>query len=154
MPTGLRDQFARRIEQARGRSTPDHRRSAWALPEWHTAARSWINATLIDQGWGPSTSITQIRQWAISSVMRIESAGGIAWFKAVFPPFHYEPKMTAFLHQEFGDWVAPVIGTNDREGWLLLAHAGDELLSKKPSPRSACDCSTCGDATPLSRSHR
>jgi len=139
------------LAERRGERVAEPRRSRWSRPGWHDRAGAWIDRTLVDAGWGPATSVVQVRHWGISAVMRVAAGDRTAWFKAVFPGFHQEPAVTAHLHRTAPGVVAPVLGTDEAEGWLLLEDVGSRFASADLSPETSA--SAIGRLVAVQRAH-
>jgi hypothetical protein len=126
-PPGLRPRMDELLAERGGDRAVDPRRARWSRPGWYAGAVAWITETLRQAGWGEIRSLTQVRHWGISAVMRAEADGGTAWFKAVFPGFRHEPAVTGLLHHHAPGLVPPVLGVDEEAGWLLLADVGTPL---------------------------
>jgi hypothetical protein len=93
-------------------------RAPWARPGWRSEADAWIRSVLPDAG-----RIAVERQWPLSSVLRVESPDGTAYFKASFSLFRHEAAVTEVL--------MPYVLAADRDrGWMLMRElpgAGEPL---------------------------
>ena len=72
---------------ARHRSQPRE----WSQPGWLEATSSWIRDEVERLGQGPVRSVEQVRDWALSCVLRVQGEGGTWYLKAVPPAFDREP---------------------------------------------------------------
>jgi hypothetical protein len=83
------------------------------------AAEDWIRSRV-----DPVRNIepVHVRPWA--TVLRVELADRIVWFKACAPVQAFEPHLTAELCARWPDRVSEVIAHDESRGWLLLADAG------------------------------
>lgn len=104
-------------------------RPPWARPGWLAEVRKWIDAEVARLG-HVVAGIEQVKQWSISSVLRIETDGPDLYFKvpARLPYFVDEATLTARLAARFPDYVPAPLAVEPERGWLLLP-AFDELFS-------------------------
>jgi hypothetical protein len=102
----------------------------WAQPGWLEAAAAWIKAELDRRGLALSGEIEQphIRPW--STVLRIPTAEGDLYFKAVTPLLGHEPALTEALARWQPDCILPVLAVDQPRGWLLLPDGGPTLRSQ------------------------
>ena len=129
---GLAAHLTRLLDERRGVRPVAELRARWSCAGWYERAKTWIERVLADAGRPPPIAVEQVRHWGISAVMRVDTASGPYWFKAVFPHFRNEPAITAFLDREIPGSVAPVIAIDVDEGWLLLGDVGPETLASNP----------------------
>jgi len=122
---GLQPRLAQWIEQQLGTRPPDPLLPAWSRRGWHGAATAWIDEVLSAAGIGPVKQVEQRRAWGISTVLSATAADGdVYWFKAVCEHFRREVPITAYLHAVMPGTVAPVVGSDEEAGWLLLGDIG------------------------------
>lgn len=133
LPPGLHGRAEELLAEWRGEQPCPPLRPAWSRPGWYQRATRWITDRLVEAGRPPTGPIEQFVHWEISAVMRIDTAAGRAWFKAVFPLFAHEPAVTELLSRELPGHVAPVIAADAREGWLLLDDVGSEVVADHPT---------------------
>jgi hypothetical protein len=95
------------------------------------AAEDWIRAYLQPVG---AIEVAHERPW--STVLRVPTADGVAWFKACAPSQAFEPALTAALFARWPDLVPEVLAHDDERAWLLLADGGTPL-SKQGNPPDA-----------------
>ena len=101
----------------------------WNRPGALTAALELIDDHLARAGGRVRTGEPQIvRQWSISTVLRVPTDGGPVWFKAVPAGFAHEGRLTHWVWRAVPDHAAPVLGHG--EGWLLT----EELATQAPQP--------------------
>ncbi|MGB7806149.1 MAG: hypothetical protein WBM72_11155 [Actinomycetota bacterium] len=68
----------------------------WEYPGWFATAVDWIEAAL------PETErVDQYATWSVSSLLRVETAGGRYYFKAAPTIFRQEAVVTEMLAQRF-----------------------------------------------------
>jgi phosphotransferase family enzyme len=108
------------VEERLGRAEPDPLRVPWARPGWYDRASDWIRQILADAQREPPVAIVQHRHWGISAVMRVETASGRLWFKALFGHFRNEPQATAFIAELLPGATAGVVAWDATQGWMLL----------------------------------
>jgi hypothetical protein len=130
--SGIAAHLAGLLDEYRGVRPVPELRARWSRAGWYQRASAWIGQALADAGRPPPTAVTQVRLWGISAVMRVDTAHGRCWFKAVFPHFRHEPAVTAFLDRQLPGSVAPVIAVDTDEGWLLLDDVGEDTLATNP----------------------
>lgn len=129
VPPALRPRVSELLEEWGDQRPVAALRASWARPGWYDRACAWITQRLTEAGRPPTGPIEQFTHWELSAVMRVETGGGRAWFKAVFPWFGHEPAVTALLSREQPGSVAPVIALDQTEGWLLLDDVGSEVVA-------------------------
>ena len=93
------------------------------------AAEEWIRSRV-----DPVVSIEPVHVQPWATVLRVQLAGGLIWFKACAPVQAFEPHLTAELCARWPDRVSEVIAHDVRRGWLLLADAGTPVgaLGNRP----------------------
>jgi Phosphotransferase enzyme family len=95
----------------------------WLEPEWRADVEAWITARA--EVTGPIEQ-PHIHPW--STVMRVPTADGDLWFKAVPPEAHgFEPRLTEILAEAFPDRVTRLLETDVERGWMLMRDAGTRL---------------------------
>ncbi len=95
------------------------RRVPWARPGWFAEANAWAETELRRIGRSPVGAAEQVRQWSISSVMRIPTYKGDAWFKAMPSFFRHEGELTRRLG-ETSPAIPTVLALDGRRGWMLM----------------------------------
>jgi hypothetical protein len=88
------------------------------------AAEDWIRSHVRPVG---DVELTHDEPW--STVFRVPTADGAAWFKVCAPVQAFEPRLSAELFARWPDRVAEVLGYDEERAWLLLADAGVPLGS-------------------------
>jgi Phosphotransferase enzyme family len=94
----------------------------WTEAEWLADATAWIDAQVHVTG---EIEQPHIRPW--STVMRVPTAEGDLWFKAVTALHRFEPALTAFLAQLRPDRVPEVIALDTNRAWMLMRDGGMRL---------------------------
>ncbi len=94
----------------------------WTEADWLAEATEWIReqVEVIDDIEQP-----HVQHW--STVLKVPTAEGDVWFKAV-PPIHaFEPRLTALLARIHPGRVPDVIAVDTDRAWLLMADGGTRL---------------------------
>lgn len=128
----LQPRLAVWLAEWRGQRETAALRPAWSRAGWYRRASEWITQRLGEQGRPPTGRIEQFTHWEIAAVMRVDTAPGPVWFKAVFSVFGHEPSATALLSESFPDRIPPVLALDEEEGWLLLDDAGTAMVADHP----------------------
>jgi hypothetical protein len=112
---------------------PPPARAAWARPGWFAQAVAWMRATLAAQGRALSGPVTQVKTWAISSLLRAPTAEGDVYLKAcpTLPLFANEPAITAWLAARDSAVPRPLAVDPGRR-WMLMDGFGPDLLKDAP----------------------
>jgi hypothetical protein len=112
---------------------------AWTRPEWYDEALPWIAEHVAATGpW------TQVRSWGLSNVLRIPTADGDVYFKAIAHSTTIEPTRPdalplLFAHEPVflqkasedrpGDLPAPLT-IDPKRAWMLLPDLGKPLATE------------------------
>ncbi|HEX7256350.1 MAG TPA: phosphotransferase [Gaiellaceae bacterium] len=94
----------------------------WFEPEWRADADAWIREQATVAG-----PIEQPHVYPWSTVMRVPTAEGILWFKAVSSQHAFEPELTLLLSEGFPDRVTRLVSVDPSRGWMLMRDAGTRL---------------------------
>lgn len=94
----------------------------WLEPSWRAEAEAWIRGRVEVDG-----AIDQPHVYPWSTVLRVPTAEGPLWFKAVAPIHAFEPPLTVLLGEAFPDRLTEVLATDDERGWILMQDAGTRL---------------------------
>lgn len=102
----------------------------WTDQNWISSVHDWINSQLNALGRPAGGAVTQphIRPW--STAMRIPTADGPLWFKAVTDALVHEAALTAFLADLMPEHSPRVIAVNADEGWFLTENLGEKLRTR------------------------
>ncbi len=95
-------------------------RAPWYLPGWHDEAAAWAAEALARAGLTPRGPTEQLRSWQRSAILRLPTAEGPAYFKAVPPMFGHEPALTAALAAADPPRFAAPVAVDAGRGWLLM----------------------------------
>jgi hypothetical protein len=111
---------------------PAPHRPPWYRQGWLEQARTWATAQLATAGTPVIAPVEQLRSWQRSAILRLRTAQGPAYFKAVPPMFGHEPPLTAALAAADPTRFAQPIALEPRRGWLLMhAVAGTSLAEER-----------------------
>lgn len=108
------------------------RRAPWAQPGWMDGAVAWLRDQfdlLHVPVLGP---MAQERSWALSCIMRIETAIGDVYFKAVPPFMAQEAMVMRELSRQYPELVPPPLATDVGQGWMLMPDLGGRPLMHLP----------------------
>ena len=96
-------------------------RPPWAMPGWRDDVRAWLEAELPRLG-RRFVGLEQVKQWSISSVLRVETDGPELYFKvsAPLPLFVEEGTVTARLAERFPAHVPAPLAVEPERGWMLF----------------------------------
>jgi len=102
----------------------------WTNPDWLSSVHDWITAQLKAHGRGAIGEIVQphIRPW--STAIRIPTADGPVWFKAVTDALAHEAALTSFLADLMPEHSPRVIAVEPSEGWFLAEDLGEKLRAR------------------------
>ena len=97
-------------------------RLLWTEPEWLAQAAAWIHARVDATG---EIEQQHVRWW--STVLRVPTADGDLFFKAVAPVHRFEAGLTARLAELQPRRVTEVVDVDPERGWFLMRDAGTRL---------------------------
>ena len=97
-------------------------RLPWTEPEWLAEAVAWIRARVEVNG---EIEQPHVRWW--STVLRVPTADGDLFFKAVAPIHRFEAALTARLAELQPGRVTEVLDVDPARGWFLMRDAGTRL---------------------------
>ena len=94
----------------------------WTRPDWLEQATSWISerASVVGEIEQP-----HVRWW--STVLRVPTAEGDLFFKAVAPVHRFEAALTARLADLQPERVPELVDVDPERGWMLMRHGGTRL---------------------------
>jgi hypothetical protein len=108
------------------------RRPAWYRRGWYKGAAAWVGEQLAERGVKTAGTLTQLRSWQRSVVLRQYTSQGTVYFKAVPPFFAHEGPLTAYLHNQYPNRAPRVLACHATEPWMLLEGVGDDTLADVP----------------------
>jgi hypothetical protein len=94
----------------------------WNRPDWLAQATDWIRERVDVTG---EIQQPHVRWW--STVLRVPTADGDLFFKAVQPVHRFEAALTARLAELQAGRVTEVVDFDADRGWLLMRDAGTRL---------------------------
>ena len=96
-------------------------RPPWALLAWRDEVRVWLEVELPRLG-RRLVGLEQVKQWSISSVLRVRTDGPDLYFKvsAPLPLFVEEGTVTARLAERFPAHVPAPLAVEPERGWMLF----------------------------------
>ena len=97
-------------------------RLPWTEPEWLAEANAWIRERVDVTG---GIEQPHVRWW--STVLRVPTADGDLFFKAVAPIHRFEAALTARLAELQPGRVPEVVNVDPERGWFLMRDAGTRL---------------------------
>lgn len=108
----------------------------WTDATWLAEATSWIDDHLAAQGNPRTGDIEQphVEQW--STVLKVPTATGPVWFKAVTEQLRHEAATTTLLAERVPERVPPLLAADTDRGWMLMADAGARLREVVPREHS------------------
>ena len=115
------------LAHQRGEPLPDVR-APWARPGWYGEARAWMLEQCVAHALEPVAEPELVEQWPLSSVLRLETAGGRVYFKASFSIFRHEPALTVALAARHPDLVTEAFAVDESRAWLLMRELGGSQL--------------------------
>jgi hypothetical protein len=92
----------------------------WREPAFVAAAHAWIRDRLDTAVSGPVVAIEQTHVTDWSTVMRVTTRHGVAWFKANEESLRHEAAVTAFLAPRSGERVPRPMAHDPETGWMLM----------------------------------
>ena len=101
----------------------------WARPEWLAEAAAWIRDRVDVSG---EIEQPHVRWW--STVLRVPTADGDLYFKAVAPVHRFEAGLTARLAELQPGRVTQVVDVDPERGWFLMRDGGTRLRELVETP--------------------
>lgn len=108
---------------------------AWTQPEWYDEAPQWIAEQV--QATGPWR---QLKSWGLSNVLRIPTAAGDVYFKALSRAssrpdalpflFAHEPRFLQRASTDRPGEVPAPIAVDEQRGWMVLPDLGTPLANE------------------------
>ena len=102
----------------------------WERPDWLAPATAWIRERVDVTG---EIDQFHVRWW--STVLRVPTADGDLFFKAVAPVHRFEAGLTARLFELQPRRVTEVVAVDAERGWFLMRDAGTRLRELVESPQ-------------------
>ena len=100
-------------------------RAAWAKPDWCQSVWAWSEKELAARAL-KLHDIEQVKQWGISSILRLKTDGPDVYFKATGASelFINEGQVSNRLHRFFPDRIPKPLAYSAPDNWMLLADFG------------------------------
>jgi hypothetical protein len=99
----------------------------WEDPDWLEAVHAWIRDQAERLGLCLTGAIEQVHVRPWSTVLRVPTTEGDAWFKANSPTEVHEAAVVSVLAAERPDCVPPLLAVDLERGWMLMSDAGERL---------------------------
>ncbi len=103
------------------------KRVPWSRIGWFDRATAWIVEQVTRLGYTMIAPIEQLHVRAWSTVLRVPTAGGLLYFKAVAPGFAHEPALTQYLSVHWPECIPHVLAVDTEHRWMLMKDAGNPL---------------------------
>ena len=94
----------------------------WTEPSWLAEVRAWIDERVEVTG---EVEQPHVRPW--STALRVPTADGTVWFKAVARTQWFEPALTSILAAVRPEHVTDLVDVDEQRGWMLMRDAGTRL---------------------------
>jgi hypothetical protein len=101
----------------------------WTSPDWLAEATAWIRERAVVSG---EIEQPHVRWW--STALRVPTADGDLYFKAVAPVHRFEAGLTARLAELQPRRVPELIDVDDERGWMLMRDGGTRLRELIETP--------------------
>lgn len=96
----------------------------WFEHGWMNRALTYIDAVLADLGRIRIGHISQIKHWALSSVIRVETTTGPVFFKAAPPEAAIEPHLLIRLAPRWPKSVPALLAHSPQDNWWITDNFG------------------------------
>jgi hypothetical protein len=114
-------------------------RPPWFRPGWYQRARDYLAQVMQERGVVRRGPVEQVKQWSMSSVLRVDSSGGRLFLKAVVPELAHEPTVVRWLVDRWPAMAPTVVAADQQQGWWVTTDLGDlTAATLEPRARSAC----------------
>ncbi len=111
------------------RHSDDSLRSDWMRPGWYPKIARWMVDLADRMSMNGIKKPTQVRIWARSATMRLETDDGNLFFKAVPEFFSYEPVITRVLSIRYPERAPDVRAVHVENGWMLMREFQGKTLT-------------------------
>lgn len=108
----------------------------WTDERWLAGVRSWVHGQVEERGAHVTGPLEQphVRPW--STVLRVPTSVGPAWFKASIPVLAHEAAVVEVLAARRPDAVPELLAVDSGRGWMLMADGGVRLREVVAEERS------------------
>ena len=118
------------LGQAHGHQQP------WYGPGWFDGMVAWIDERLAVAGLRRRGDVRQVRSWARSALLTVDTDRGRLWAKQVPMPFAHEVAVTGLLSDLDPGIVPPLVAADPATGRLLMEDVRGPLLDAIPETRA------------------
>lgn len=91
----------------------------WSSPDWNAKACLWIEDCVKASGASLLSAPQQVRSWAISAVIKVDTSAGTLYFKAVPDFFGHAPVIEKYLGEQFPQYLIDIVAIEENEHWML-----------------------------------
>jgi hypothetical protein len=91
----------------------------WSSPDWFGRASEWITASVEAMGGTVTGEPIQVRAWAISCVLRVDTTIGTLYFKALPDFLGHATKLERYLSEQFPNHTIEVANIEPNEHWMM-----------------------------------
>ncbi|WP_246257131.1 phosphotransferase [Amycolatopsis anabasis] len=104
-----------------------HGIAVWSSADWREQAVSWLDDRLDAAGLKRVGAVEQphLRPW--STVLRVPTNAGVAWFKAIGPATAFEIELYRILRRSAPEQVLAPIAVDPARAWIVLPDGGPTL---------------------------
>jgi hypothetical protein len=106
----------------------------WLDPAWRSEALAWADASLARHGVAITGEAEQPHAVWWSTALRIPTAEGPFWFKAMQPQGAFEVRLTPWLAARWPERTVEVLAVAEERGWMLCRDAGTRLREATDRP--------------------
>lgn len=110
-------------ERGTARPTP------WYNAGWRAEADAWFTAQARAAGYEPTGEMVPVRAWQRSAVLKLPTAGGDLYFKAVPPMFAHEQQLNLFLEERYPAQAPRTLAYDSVRRWAITRDFGGPPLS-------------------------
>jgi hypothetical protein len=107
-------------------------RPPWQRPGWYATATDWIEAHLQRHGMFASGPVEHLGTKLGRCLLRVPTAAGAAYFKALPGMYSREPRLLTLLAAMHPNQVPPVLAADLDRHWLLTRDHGGEPIESIP----------------------
>jgi len=107
----------------------------WFRAGWLDEAEAWARQRLDEAGRRMTGPALQVKHWSIAAILRIPTARGDAWFKAVPPLFAHEGALIGLLTAA-GLPVPRTVAHDAGRGWTLMDAVPVRTLRQVPERKA------------------
>lgn len=105
-------------------------RAQWMRPGWFSKVAYWMTDLADRMSMNDIGKAEQMRAWARSASVRLQTSDGALYLKAVPASFSYEPVITRVLSIRYPNQAPDVRAVHVENGWMLMRDFGGKSLSQ------------------------